>query len=328
METTAKAPTQELRFEGGHTMPALGLGTWKSKQGEVKKAVYTAIKEGYRHIDCAEIYQNQKEVGEGIQQALDEGICQREDLWITSKLWNSDHKAEDVHRAVMRILDQLNLDYLDLFLIHWPIAHKSGVMMPESGDDFLSLDEVPLAETWKAMDECRAQGYTRHIGVSNFNKAHLKEIMKNGPTPEMNQVELHPYLQQKDLHRFCLDHGINMTGYSPLGSGDRPKAMKKDNEPVLYENDTIKEIAEKNDCSPFQVLIAWGLNRGTAVIPKSTDPDHIKKNLQALETELNAEDMEKINDLDRGYRFVDGENWAMEGSPYTLEYLWGQDSDN
>jgi alcohol dehydrogenase (NADP+) len=328
METTSKARTQELQFKGGDKMPALGLGTWKAGEGEAKKAVYTAIKEGFRHIDCAEMYQNQKEVGEGIRKALDEGICQRDDLWITSKLWNSDHKAEDVEKALKRILDQLGLDYLDLFLIHWLVAFKPGVTMPESGDDFLSPDEAPLTDTWKAMAKCQEKGLTRHIGVSNFNESHLKTVMNAGPVPEMNQVELHPYLQQRDLHRFCLDHEINMTGYSPLGSGDRPEGMKKDDEPVLYENDVIKEIAEEKDCSPFQVLIAWGLNRGTAVIPKSTDPDHIEKNLQALEIELTAEDMEKIAELDHGYRFVDGENFAKDGSPYTLEYLWGKDANN
>ncbi|MGB6037718.1 MAG: aldo/keto reductase [Cryomorphaceae bacterium] len=323
MTPTTDYQMKTMKYANGDTMPAFGLGTWKSKSGEVKKAVYTAIAAGYRHIDCADIYGNQNEVGEGIDQALNEGICRREDLWITSKLWNSDHKEAMVEKALKRILRDMRLDYLDLFLMHWPVALKVGVGMPESPDDFLSRRDVPLTETWKAMAQCQEKGLTRHIGVSNFNQEHLRELMQAGPKPEMNQVELHPYLQQTELLEYCKKHNIFVTAYSPLGSSDRPEQMKKDNEPLLYENDVVKEIANKHDVSAFHILLAWALNRGTAVIPKSVTPCHIKSNLEATQIELDQDDMQKMAKLDQEYRFVDGGFWAMEGSPYSIKDIWG-----
>lgn len=323
MESTTATEVKNMKYANGDTMPAFGLGTWKSKPGEVKNAVYTAIQAGYRHIDCADIYGNQAEVGEGIEKAIGEGLCQREDLWITSKLWNSDHRKDQVEKALKRMLGDLKLEYLDLFLVHWPLALKEGVKMPEGPDDFLSIDEVPLKETWQAMAQCREKGLTRHIGVSNFNQNHLAQLMKEGPAPEMNQIELHPYLPQEDLVNYCKENDILVTAYSPLGSSDRPEQMKKDDEPLLYENDTVKEIAEKHGVSAFQILLAWALNRGTAVIPKSVTPEHIKDNLKANEIALDKEDMKKISEMDQEYRFVDGGFWAMDGSPYSIEYLWG-----
>ena len=323
MEPTTQTNTIEFQFANGDNMPAFGLGTWKSKPGEVKAAVYQAIKAGYRHIDCAEIYDNQNEVGEGIRRAIDEGICKREDLWITSKLWNTDHKKDRVEPALKRINDQLGLDYLDLFLIHWPVALREGMMFPKEPYDLLSLKEVPLTDTWEGMAKCKDKGLAKHIGVSNFNQNHLAELLNHGPAPEMNQIELHPYLQQQELLNYCSQNDIFVTAYSPLGSTDRPKQMKKDDEPLLHENKTVKSIAEKHGVTPYLILIAWALNRGTAVIPKSTNPDHIKSNLKALDIKFDRDDLAELSQLDRGYRFVDGSFWAMEGSPYTLESLWG-----
>jgi len=322
MEHMTNTTNKTLEFSNGDIMPALGLGTWKSDPGEVKKAVYEAIKVGYRHIDCAEIYDNQKEVGEGIARALGEGICTREDLWITSKLWNTDHKKDRVVPALERMLKEMNLEYLDLFLIHWPVVLKEGVMFPKEPGDLLSLDEVPLTETWKGMVQCKEKGATRHIGVSNFNQDHLKTLIDVGPTPEMNQVELHPFLPQNDLLAFCKQNNIHITAYSPLGSADRSNRLKKEDEPVLYSSTAIKEVAEKHGASPFQVLIAWALKRGTAVIPKSTNPEHIASNFDALEIELDSDDMQKIAAMESEYRYVDGSFWAMEGSPYSMKDLW------
>ncbi|MFZ6051479.1 aldo/keto reductase [Halocola ammonii] len=312
-----------LKFDNGDLMPALGLGTWKSKPGEVKDAVYTAIKTGFRHIDCAAIYGNEKEVGEGIAKAISEGLVDRKDLWVTSKLWNSEHKIGDVVPALEKTLSDLQLNYLDLYLVHWPVAMKPGVTFPEKPEDFLSLEEAPLEKTWEGMEGAKKLGLAKHIGVSNFNIKNLRHIIAHGKVkPEMNQVELHPYLQQEELFTFCHKEGIFMTGYSPLGSTDRSEKMKKDDEPILWENDLIKEMAKKYDCTPQQFLIAWSLNRGNAVIPKSVNPDHIKSNFDAKDIKIDHEDMVKMTELDRGYRFVDGHFWTMEGNPYNLDDLW------
>lgn len=313
-----------LQFKNGDEIPVLGLGTWKSEPGVVKKAVYTAIKKGYRHIDCAPIYGNEKEVGQALQQAIEEGVVKREDLWITSKLWNDSHKEEGVIPALQKTLKDLQIDYLDLYLIHWPVAFKSGVSFPEDPDDFLSLDQVSLSETWNGMQKAVENKLTRHIGVSNFNSKKVQELIDNSDVaPEMNQVEMHPLLPQKELVDFCKTNNIHLTAYSPLGSGDRSEKMKQDNEPTLLENEVIKEIAEKHTVSPAQILIAWQLHRGIVVIPKSTNSERIQENLDAVSIKLENEDMEKINGIDSTFRFIDGSFWETGGEEYSQEALWG-----
>lgn len=313
-----------MKFKNGDEMPALGLGTWKSKPGEVKDAVLTAIKEGYRHIDCAPIYNNEKEVGEALKQAFDEGLVKREEMWITSKLWNDSHKKDQVIPALKQTLKDLQLDYLDLYLIHWPVAFKEGVGFPEQPDDFLSLKDVPLTETWKGMQHAMDKGLTRHIGVSNFKKEKIQELIDGtGFAPEMDQVEMHPLLPQKELVGFCQDRDIHLTAYSPLGSGDRSEQMKKDNEPTLLENETINEIANKHNVSPAQVLISWQIHRSVVVIPKSTNAGRIKENFEAASLDLDLEDIEKIDAIDYNFRFVDGSFWETGGEEYSQEALWG-----
>ena len=315
---------QTLSFNSDDAMPILGLGTWKSAPGEVYDAVKVALEAGYRHIDCAPIYGNEPEVGRGLTESFEAGVASREDVWITSKLWNDAHAPEDVRPALRQTLSDLQIDTIDLFLIHWPVALKKGTQLPQSPSDFVSLDEVPITETWAAMEELVDDGLTRHIGVSNFNIPKLQTLLDTADhPPEMNQIELHPYLQQTDMVEFARENDVHLTAYSPLGSKDRPAGMKSDDEPILLDDPTIAEIADAHDATPAQVLIRWAIHRGTAVIPKSVNEGRIKENLAAADVHLTDADMEQIATLDRQRRYVDGEFWAMEGSPYTLEQIWG-----
>jgi len=312
---------KHLNFKNGDKMPSIGLGTWKSDKGEVGKAVKTAIKNGYRHIDCAATYGNEAEIGEALSEIFKEGIVKREELWITSKLWNNAHKSEDVIPALKQTLKDLHLDYLDLYLIHWPVAFKPGVAFPENDEDYLSLEEVPVIETWKKMLEAKEKGLTRHVGVSNFSATKLRDLIsKTDDAPEMNQVELHPYLQQNDLLEFCSKNNIHLTAYSPLGSGDRVDAMKAPDEPSLLENKVIKKIAKKHGASPAQVIINWDTLRGTAVIPKSTNEGRIIENLESTGVKLDKEDLSQIASLDEHFRYVTGEFFVTKGNSYNDIY--------
>lgn len=312
-------------FRNGDTLPLLGLGTWKATPEVVESAVKTAIQQGYRHLDCAPIYGNEGAIGRALTECFERGDVQRSDLWITSKLWNSAHEAAAVPLAIEKSLADLQLDYLDLYLIHWPVALRNGIVLPETPQDFIPLADLPLSETWKGMEAVLAQGLCRHIGVANFSVTKLQNLLMTATiAPEVNQVECHPYLPQQPLLEFCQRAEILITAYSPLGSGDRSPAFKAADEPVLLEDPVLQTIATQHQCTPAQVLIAWALQRGTAVIPKSTHPQRLQENLAATQVHLSATDIAALSKLDRHYRYVNGMFWVREGNTYTLENLWDE----
>lgn len=310
-------------FENGDRMPLLGLGTWKSEPGELAPAIREAVGIGYRHLDCAPIYGNEAEVGEALADLFSKGGVRREELWVTSKLWNAHHLPGDVLPALKQTLRDLRLDHLDLHLMHWPVALRPGIGLPQGPEDFLAPAEAPLSETWAAMEEAVDAGLCRHIGVSNFNP-HKLRALSNGARipPAVNQVECHPYLAQRELLDLCRAQGILLTAYSPLGSPDRPARVRKDEDPVLLEAPEIQAIAGRLEVSPAQVLLAWALQRGTSVIPKSVSPARLRQNFEAQQLKLDPSDMTAIEALDRGLRYIDGSFWCPPGSPYTREWLW------
>jgi len=313
---------KNLIFKNEDKLPILGLGTWKSKPGEVRQAVYWAIEAGYRHIDCAAIYQNEREVGQGIADALADGLVKRKELFITSKLWNDSHRHDDVKAALEKTLSDLRLDNLDLYLVHWPVVFKPGVGFATHREEYYTYQDVPLTQTWEAMQDQKSSGLTKHIGVSNFNQAKLKEILAmGGENPEMNQVEMHPFLPQENLVKFCSENGILMTAYSPLGSPDS-RAERHKNDPRLLDDEVVLQIAKKHGIGVGQVLIAWSIARDIAVIPKSVNQSRIIENLKSAEVDLDAADLESLAKISVNHRFVDGSIFTGPQSPYKLTDLW------
>lgn len=311
----------KLSFDNKDTFHCIGLGTWKATGNEIKTTIVDAIHAGYRHIDTAAVYGNEVEIGEALASVFKNGEVKREDIFITSKLWNNAHHVSSVIPALKESLKKLQLDYLDLYLIHWPVAFKSGVLFPRKPTEYIPLEELPIIDTWKQMEIAKKEGLARHIGVSNFSKKKLQNLISKAESkPEINQVELHPLLQQDELLNYCNSEGILITGYSPLGSGDRSLDMKNDDEPSLMDLEVIINIAAKHNATPAQVLIAWHCRRGTSVIPKSTNIKHMTANYNAFDIVLDDVDMRKIETLDKNYRFINGSFFEMPGSGYSNIY--------
>lgn len=268
------------------------------------RAVQEAIKLGYRHIDCAYIYGNEDEVGTGLKAKLDDGTVTRDEMWITSKLWNTFHRPDLVRKSLEATLKNLKLDYIDLYLIHWPMAYKEdGELFPKDDKDQVLFSDVDYVDTWREMEKLVAAGLTKSIGVSNFNSKQVERILSIATIkPVTNQVECHPYLAQRKLSAFCRDRGISITSYSPLGSPARPWVTDK--EPVLLEEPAIAALATKHGKTKAQILLRWQIQRGHIGIPKSTNSARLAENFSIFDFSLSDADMEEIAKLDRNLRYV------------------------
>jgi D-xylose reductase len=296
--------------------PAIGFGLWKVARPEAPMLVEEAIRVGYRHIDSACDYGNEVEAGQGIRAALQKGLCRRDDLWVTSKLWNTFHEPQHVRPAVERSLRDLGLDYLDLYLVHFPIAlsyvpfetrYPPGwIHDPAASEPRMEPISVPLADTWRAMEDLVSAGLVRRIGLCNCNVALIREVLAEARVrPAVLQVELHPFLTQEKLLRFCREASIAVTAFSPLGAPSYvPLGMATAAESVL-EHPVVTGIAAAVGRTPAQVVLRWGMQRGTDVIPKTSRPERLRENLAACEFTLSAEQMQAISSLDRGQRFND-----------------------
>ena len=307
--------TQKINV-ADQTMPAVGLGLWKIDSDAVAQAVYDAIKAGYRHLDSAADYGNEVQVGEGIARAIAEGLCRREELWVTSKLWNTYHRKEHVEAACRKSLDDLGLDYFDLYLVHFPIALSfvdfqdryppEWLFNPSAEIPSMQLDRVPLSETWAAMEQLVGAKLARQIGICNYSASLLHDLMNYANIkPAMLQIESHPYLTQEALIRTAQSYDIAVTAFSPLGALSYVALdMASEAETVLTQP-VVLAAAQRAGVTPAQVVLRWGLQRGTAVIPKTSNPQRLLENLALSDFMLSDDEMAAISSLNKNRRFND-----------------------
>jgi len=314
----ASTPSSCTHFSlhSGDSMPSVGLGLWKIPKEDCANTAYEAVKAGYRCFDEACDYGNEHECGEGLRRALREGLVARKDLFVTSKLWNTYHRKEHVRAACRRSLEDFGLDYLDLYLIHFPISLKfvpfdtryppEWSHDPNSDRPSMVEDPVPMQETWEALEELVADGLVRNIGVCNVGTTMLRDILSYAKIkPAVLQVELHPYNSQQKLVRFCREKGIAVTGFSNLGAISYVELGGATAHDSCLEEPAVRKIAAAHGRSAAQVVLRWAVQHGTAIVPKTTKTARLRENLALFDFELAPEEMEAIDALNKDRRFND-----------------------
>jgi alcohol dehydrogenase (NADP+) len=306
----------------GAKMPAIGLGTFGSDHASheaVAKAVIGAAEVGYRHFDCAAIYGNEILIGDSLQKVMANGV-KREELWITSKLWNDKHAETDVIPAFRKSLKDLQLDYLDLYLIHWPFPnhHAKGVDVSSRDHNAKPYIHENYLKTWQQMEKLIDIGLVRHIGTSNMTRAKLELLLHDAKIkPAVNEMELHPHFQQPELFNFLRDNGIEVIAYCPLGSPNRPERDRTSEDTNPLEDPVIVDIAKRLKIHPASVCIQWAVQRGQTPIPRSTNLKNYLANLQAVVSEpLTSEAMKAIERIDKNNRLIKGQ-----------VFLWKEEQD-
>ncbi|XP_069822797.1 prostaglandin F synthase 1-like [Dendropsophus ebraccatus] len=323
----ALKPDSYVVLNDGHKMPVLGFGTYapdtytKEQAGEAAKV---AIEVGYRHIDCAFIYGNEVQVGQAIRSKIADGTVKRKDIFYTGKLWSTNHTPERVRPALENSLKDLQLDYMDLFLIHSPVEFKPGDdPFPKDESGKLIFHNTDIRDTWKALEACKDAGLVRSIGVSNFNHRQLERILTMPGLkykPVCNQVECHIFLNQSKLLKFCKSHDIALVGYSVLGSS-RVKEWIDQNSPQVLEDPVLNAVAKKLKRSPAQVAMRYLLQRGIVVLAKSFTPERIKLNFQVFDFQLSDEDMKALDGINKNLRYLSIDSWKEHPKyPYHDEF--------
>jgi D-xylose reductase len=308
--------TASFTLANGDKFPALGLGTWKIPDDLVPGLIQDAIKIGYCHFDCACDYGNEPAVGAGLKQAFDSGIASRDDLWITSKLWNTYHDPKHVRAACERSLSDLGLDQLDLYLVHFPVAleyvdfeknYPPGWFNdPDAESPAMKPVAIPYADTWGAMEELQRAGLVKNIGVCNLNISLLRDVLSSASiAPAVHQVEIHPYLTQQRLVRFCHENNIAVTAFSPFGAGSYVPLSMAGADESMHDDPVIKAIAEAHDRTTGQIALRWAVQRGTVPIPKTQTLIHLEENFRIFDFALSDNDMAQLEGLNRNRRFND-----------------------
>jgi diketogulonate reductase-like aldo/keto reductase len=311
-------------------IPIIGMGTFGSdnvSHEAVAEAVLGAAQVGYRHFDCASVYSNEKNVGRSLQQIMRGGVP-RSELWINSKVWNDSHAPEAVIESCKRSLDDLQLDYLDLYFVHWPFPnfHPPGCTVESRSPDARPYIHANFMKTWEAMEKLLGMGLVRNIGTSNMTIPKLDLLLRDASIkPSCNEMELHPHFQQPELFDYVVSHGLVPIGYCPLGSPGRPERDRTPEDTVDIEDPVIVKIAEAHGVHPALICIKWAVRRGQIPIPMSSNPRNYTGNLRAaVEDPLTPDEMLAISKIDRCCRLVKGQVFLWEGAK-SWEALWDLD---